>query len=269
MPTEAKGLVTKLASIMGELGNVKKEGFNKAQNYRFVRESDVVAALVPLLAKNKVILHTSVVSHERSPLYTTQSGMTMWMTTVIVDGTWIDGESGETLPIASFVGTGADTGDKGVYKAMTGAEKYMLMKSFLISTGDDPESDEKVDKTAAVAEASAGPRIVRGKQAGVQRGGKSALATTAQITAISRTAGKMGLDAETAVPVIAKIVGSSPAEGQDLRTWLAGLTSEQASGIVLAMEGMATFSDDVEEHLGDGDPTVEVPDEESELLPIV
>lgn len=35
-----------------------------------------------------------------------------------------------------------DTGDKWVYKAITGAVKYIFMKTFQISTGDDPEKDE-------------------------------------------------------------------------------------------------------------------------------
>lgn len=238
------GLVTKLATIMGELGSVKKEGFNKAQGYRFVRESDVVAALVPLLAKNHIILHTSITSHDRSPLYTTQSGAQMWLTTITVDGTWIDGDTGETLPASTWVGYGADTGDKGVYKAMTGAEKYMLMKGFLISTGDDPEADEKVDKTAAAAGAAKGPvKVTRGTQAGVQRGGKSDLATTAQVSEIAKQAKELNLDAEAIVPVIAKIIGSEPSEGQNIREWLGALTGDQASGIITALAGMATFAD--------------------------
>ena len=34
-----------------------------------------------------------------------------------------------------------EVGDKGVYKAITGAVKYIFMKNFLIPTGDDPEKD--------------------------------------------------------------------------------------------------------------------------------
>jgi len=243
--TEKIGLVTKLSTIMGELGSVKKEGFNKAQGYKFVRESDVVAALVPLLAKHHIILHTSVTSHDMRPLYTTSSGSQMWLTTITVDGTWIDGDTGETLPASTFVGYGADTGDKGVYKAMTGAEKYMLMKGFLISTGDDPEADEKVDKAAAAAGAAKGPvKVTRGTQAGVQRGGKSDLATTAQVSEIARQSAALGLTSvEEIIPVIVKIIGSEPAEGQEIREWLGGLTSEQASGIITSLAGMAAFSD--------------------------
>jgi hypothetical protein len=45
-----------------------------------------------------------------------------------------------------MIGEGQDAGDKGPYKAMTGAQKYALMKTFMIPTGDDPEADEDVDK---------------------------------------------------------------------------------------------------------------------------
>jgi hypothetical protein len=40
-----------------------------------------------------------------------------------------------------MIGEGEDSGDKATYKAMTGAQKYALLKLFLISTGDDPEAD--------------------------------------------------------------------------------------------------------------------------------
>jgi len=239
------GLVTKLSTIMGELGNVEKKGFNKAQNYRFVRESDVVAALVPLLAKHHILLHTTVTNHTLEPLYKTQSGSQMWLTTVTVDGTWIDGDTGETLPASTFIGYGADTGDKGVYKAMTGAEKYMLMKGFLISTGDDPEADEKVDKAAAAAGAAKGPvRVNKGTQAGVQRGGKSDGATRAQVSEIARKSADLGLTSvEEILPVIVKIIGFEPAEGQEIRDWLGTMTSQQAGDIITALGGMATFAD--------------------------
>lgn len=250
--TEAKpkGLVTKLSTIMGELGNIKKEGFNKAQNYRFVRESDVVAALVPLLAKHHIFLHQTVASHDRSPLYTTQSGMTMWLTTVFVDFQWIDGDSGETVPVGTFVGYGADTGDKGVYKALTGAEKYALMKTFLISTGDDPEADEKVDKAQVAKGAAAGPiRVTKGTASGVERGGKSAHATTAQVSEIARLAKSLELDAESIIPVIKKVIKTEPKDGESIRDWLSGLTSDQAGDIIVALTAMDTLDAEIIEDL--------------------
>src|SRR5699024_6730814 len=41
---------------------------------------------------------------------------------------------------------GQDAGDKAVYKAITGATKYALMKVFMIPTGDDPEQDYEADE---------------------------------------------------------------------------------------------------------------------------
>lgn len=49
-------------------------------------------------------------------------------------------------------GQGADTQDKGVGKAMTYAYKYMLLRTFAIPTGEDPDkihSDELTDKFKA------------------------------------------------------------------------------------------------------------------------
>ncbi len=239
-------LIAKLAEVTGLMAGIPKEGWNANQKYKFVRETDVAEKVSKLLAERSVFLSQTVLTSSREALYVTSSGATMWMSHVEMAFQFIDGQTGEVTPVATFPGDGADTGDKGIYKAMTGAEKYFLMKTFLVSTGDDPEADEKVDKAAAAAGAAAGPVITKSAQKGVQRGGKSANATTAQITEIARLAKHLELDADSIVPVIKKIVGTEPAEGQNLREWLGALTSEQASGIVMALTAMETFEVPVE-----------------------
>lgn len=55
----------------------------------------------------------------------------------------------EDFIITAASGTGADTQDKGVGKAVTYAYKYMLLRLFAIPTGEDPDkisSDELDDK---------------------------------------------------------------------------------------------------------------------------
>jgi hypothetical protein len=37
-------------------------------------------------------------------------------------------------------------GDKGIYKALTGASKYALLKTFMMETGDDPEVPSQQEK---------------------------------------------------------------------------------------------------------------------------
>lgn len=233
---EKKTLAAKLSEVMGEMGHVPKNGFNRAQNYRFAREADVAEMASKLLAERHVFLHQSVVSQKMEELYKTQSGNMMFLTTVEVDFTWHDGDTGDVLPAARFVGTGADTGDKGIYKALTGAEKYFLMKTFLVSTGDDPEGDEKVDKAVAAAGAAAGTRIAKGKGEAVGKGGKSDGITTAQVAEIARLAKEAGLDADTVIPVITRATGKpEPDEGVGIREWLASMTGAEAGRVIAAL----------------------------------
>jgi hypothetical protein len=236
MPEAKLNLYQKIAAIMGEIGAVEKEGFNVNQKYAFVTEATIANLLRPLFAKYHIV-----------PWHTLKEWTRTDRTTYTVE-TWrlIDADTGEMTPETDMLSEGMDAGDKSSSKASTFSSKYFYLRQFVIGAGtkEEAESDDKTDKMAAADAARNGPvRVGKGTQAGVRRGGKSDLATTAQVTAISRTAGKLGLDADSVVPVIEKIVGSSPAEGQDLRTWLAGLTGDQAAGIITAMEGMAIFAD--------------------------
>jgi len=58
--------------------------------------------------------------------------------------TFVDTESGESFSCI-FYGDGSDSNDKAIYKAITGAQKYALMKTFLVATGDDPEQDRQAE----------------------------------------------------------------------------------------------------------------------------
>lgn len=160
---KTEGLVRKLAKVMGEIGRIEKRGRNDFHKYDYVLESDLVDAVRGLLAKAGVMIFPSVESYE----------VHGDVTHLKVKFTMVDGESGQTIEAYGY-GQGADKGDKGGYKAMTGATKYFLMKTFLIATGDDPEGDTKVDERPAQkvtlatpeqkAEINALSEIVKGKQ---------------------------------------------------------------------------------------------------------
>lgn len=254
---EFKTLASKLSEVMGLMRSIKKDGFNDKQKYKFVRESDVAERASQLLAERGIWVEQTVLKHKRAALYTTQSGMTMWLSSVEMEFRFVDGATGEATAPRMFPGEGADTGDKGIYKAMTGAEKYFLMKSFFVSTGDDPEADTKVDTEEAAKEAASGPvKVERGKQQGVQRGGKSSLITMTQVNAIARLAKSAGLDADGVMAVVSKIVGSEPTEGQSLRDWMGGFTADQGKAVIAALSvGAATVETPVD--------TVDKPAEET------
>jgi hypothetical protein len=237
-----KGIAGKLVTILEAAGTVPKKGHNRAQNYKFVRETDLVDMIRPIMAKEKLFLNLDVVSHELVEMGRTASGSTNRLTILTIRGTWVDAETGEVWPIPStFVGYGADTGDKGVYKAMTGAEKYFLFKSFLVGTGDDPEGDEKTDRHA---EGATGPvRVRRGQpSADQQRGGRSAKATGPQLNAITRLVREIGLTPEAFRALIGKETGLKVPEEAKIggaNGWMAQQAGGVAGKIIAALTELA------------------------------
>ena len=137
--SETRSLVKKLAQVMKEVTYIERRGYNQFHRYKYATEADVADKVRTVLADNDVVMMPSVVEHSIREVVT-RKGNTEYIAMVLMEFEFIDGESGESIKIRT-IGEGQDAGDKGVYKAMTGAAKYALMKAFLIPTGDDPEMD--------------------------------------------------------------------------------------------------------------------------------
>jgi ERF superfamily protein len=154
-----KRLVEKLCEIMDAVGYIQKRGWNDFNKYKYAMEADLVEMIRPELAKRKVFLFSSLVETKTNE-YKNAKGNPTFMTDLVMKWTFEDAESGETRTCV-FPGSGADTGDKGVYKALTGCEKYLLMKTFLIPTGDDPEKDgeQMSAQTASVSRQQSTPSV--------------------------------------------------------------------------------------------------------------
>lgn len=125
-----KELFKKLVKVLGSLDHVKKTGFNAHQNYQYATEADIIEVVRDKLVKEGVFIFSSVEGIEKTDN----------ITTVKVLHTFVDSDSGATFSVYSY-GQGADKQDKGVYKAITGATKYMYQKNFMIASEDDPEND--------------------------------------------------------------------------------------------------------------------------------
>jgi hypothetical protein len=140
-PLIPKTLVGKLAKIMGAVGWVEKKGHNKFFNYDYAREVDILDAVRNLLSENSVFMTTSIISRESQATgRTTRDGAPIFLTHVTTLHVFMDGDSGERIEVQGS-GSGEDSSDKGVYKAITGAIKYVVTKNFLIPTGDDVENE--------------------------------------------------------------------------------------------------------------------------------
>lgn len=126
-------LYMKLAKVMGALQRIAKSGHNDHFNYDYVTDADVADAVRKELAANKIAFFAHMNNVE-------QAGK---KTTVDFEFTFACGDTGATKS-CHWRSEANDSQDKGISKAATSAEKFFLLKTFLLSSGDpvdDPDSD--------------------------------------------------------------------------------------------------------------------------------
>ena len=154
--TPKLNLRQKLVEVYKRVDHVEKAGYNEKQRYGFVRAADVLRAIRNAFADLGIYAETN---YDLLGVYDikTNSGGVMHTATVKATIKLYDTESDETKTI-SGLGDGADGGDKGVYKAMTGATKNALRNGTLLPDEADPEADESVDNATSGHTA---PRMTR------------------------------------------------------------------------------------------------------------
>jgi len=128
----------KISAIQAELGAISKNGRNAFQNYDYMKESDIVNAINPLMVKHGVVMIPNTGGATVHDL--AKGKLTMFQMQFKI----VNVDDPEDYTTIMTVGQGSDNGDKGAYKAMTGAKKYALMQTFMIATDDDPEKDSSV-----------------------------------------------------------------------------------------------------------------------------
>lgn len=150
-PVENKhqsNLAKKILLVMADVGTLKKDKRNDFHNYQYASDELIVGAIREALIKHSLSITTSQKSCTEISQKTSK-GEDQLLTKLEMEFELTDADSGESK-VVTFFGYGTDKADKGVYKAMTGAEKYFLMKTFLIATPDDPEF-EKTQRAARQA----------------------------------------------------------------------------------------------------------------------
>jgi len=128
-----------MLQVMEEVTYVQKDKTNDFQHYNYASEAAAIKKIRPALIKAGLFMLPSV-----EKMWLDDRGNThVEMLYRIFD------ISGDYIQFKA-VGSGQDkNGDKGVYKALTGASKYALLKTFMLETGDDPEvprEDEKKEE---------------------------------------------------------------------------------------------------------------------------
>ena len=143
----SKNIYQRIQAVMQDVKYVQKTGWNGFNKYKYAKESDYIESLRPSMLKHGLVILP--VSQKVS-----QVGE---LSTVEMEFKVVNVDNPEEFLIVPSVGQGSDKSDKGAYKSITGAKKYMLSLLFLVETGDDAEEDDKDFKDAKEAEAPAKP----------------------------------------------------------------------------------------------------------------
>jgi len=131
-------LYEKLVEVRKVVPYLQKD--KKGHGFNYVASSDTLGSLKSKMDEVGVLLVPSVERSEISD-HTTAKGGHNYFTVLTMQFTWINAEKPEERIVCGWTGQGLDSGEKGVGKAMTYAEKYFMLKFFNIATDqDDPDS---------------------------------------------------------------------------------------------------------------------------------
>lgn len=160
---KAMPFIERIWLMRQELGMLPKLGENRPQGYNYLQESDVTVAVRKLEKRFRVmfVLGQQVEKTHIDATLKSKSGNPMTGVSVVqrYDVINVDNPDESLSSVLgwdlSSEGYSADSGDKALYKARTGAKKYALTDTFLIASGDDPERVGLADDAQQPARAQA------------------------------------------------------------------------------------------------------------------
>jgi hypothetical protein len=141
----------KLIEVRKSVPYLKKEA--EGTQYKYTSSSQVLGNLKATMDEMGLLLVPKIIHHNLYEKNTTNAKE--HLTELTMEFIWINAEKPEEQIVCPWYGQGLDTGEKGVGKAVTYAEKYFMLKFFNIPTDkDDPDSfqnkidgkDDKPDK---------------------------------------------------------------------------------------------------------------------------
>lgn len=136
-PTHTKSqLYKKILAVQKQLQPLEKTGWNDFQKYSYTTAGDVLSPVHKACSEQGLIAIADCIESHIEP----------GRASVVVRLTIVDTDTGESLNV-SAPGYAEDyswkdnrpTGDKAVYKAITGATKYAVRSCFCLPSDDDPE----------------------------------------------------------------------------------------------------------------------------------
>mgnify|MGYP000845308058 FL=1 len=138
-PVTISGLGAKLMKLRETMNSFawEKDGINRHQSYTYFSEKLYKSNFKKALEAAELDFKATMLDYQFIPAINNKMNMIIARFQFEI----IDRETDEKETYVAG-GSGADTMDKGLYKAYTGAIKYFLANNFLVAEGNDPESDE-------------------------------------------------------------------------------------------------------------------------------
>ena len=124
-------------------GILAREGQNTYDKYKYFSESQYKSLFTELFSDAGLELSFTELDYQ---MYESSSDKMPNGRLVKLEFSLIDIETGYSEETV-ITGEALDKGDKAGYKAYTGAIKYYLANTFLVATGDDPETESPEVKT--------------------------------------------------------------------------------------------------------------------------
>lgn len=139
--SETFNLYQKISLVMKDIQYLQKDdrvstGGNNS--YKAMSEEKVTQTVRESLIAHGLVILPVHQEHRREEMRDKENVLKSYISIVDTQYKIVDIDTGQFELLASS-GTGADTQDKGVGKAMTYSYKYMLLRTFAIPTGDDPD----------------------------------------------------------------------------------------------------------------------------------
>lgn len=141
-PAKSRSLGARMTAVMAGVYRLGKSGYNKHHGYAFATDGDVSDLIRTLLAEHGIafwIELAEIVSREQ---HGKQMRMVIRWTITLENAD----DPGDVRGV-NWISEALDTQDKAINKAATAAVKYFLLKTFLVSTGEEqaPASDGDTD----------------------------------------------------------------------------------------------------------------------------
>lgn len=150
MEIKEMNIFEKLSNITNEIANVNKNltvGEGKS-SYKAVGEADILKAVKELEFEYRVYSYPVNREILESTMYTTSNqygDKNNIFSRIKTTYRFVNIDNPEDYIETVTFAEGIDTQDKGSGKAMTYSDKYALMKSYKIITGDDPDQNPSED----------------------------------------------------------------------------------------------------------------------------